>query len=201
MKKTILTIAIVLVAVFCINKSSYASTGSNEEVTTLTEVSKINKIEIHGNVELYVSDGTADAVKVYSHYYAESALVQDQNGVLRITSYKTQKLVVWVTVSNLRNLSVYDNSEVKSFGKLSAIDLDVKLYNKASAQLDMDTYQANITLYNHAKADLTGSINEVEINYDQSSSVNTTNLVVQDLVKKVNLDSFYGKPAQESASL
>jgi hypothetical protein len=201
MKKAILTITIVLVTVFCINKVSYASTGSNEEVTILTEVSKINKIEIHGNVELYVSDGTSDKVKVYNHYYAESALGQDQNGLLRIASYKTQKLVVWVTVSDLRNLSVYDNSEVKSFGKLSAIDLEIKLYNKASAQLNMDTYQANITLYDHAKADLTGSINEAEINYDRSSSVNTSNLVVQDLVKKVNLNSFCSKPAQESASL
>src|SRR6202012_3874085 len=136
MKTTILTIAIVLVAVFGISKSTYAATSGNEEAITLTDVNSINKIEVHGNVELYLSDGTTDKVKVYNHYYAERALVQDVNGVLRISSYGAQKLVVWVTVSDLRNLSVYDNAEVKSFGKLSSIDLDVKLYDRALAQLN-----------------------------------------------------------------
>jgi hypothetical protein len=198
MKTTILTIAIALATIFGTSQSSYAATSSNEEITTLTDVSKISKIEVHGNVELYLSDGTADQVKVYNRYYAESALVQDQNGVLRISSYKTQKLVVWVTVSDLRNLSVYDNAEVKSFGKLSAIDLDVKLFNSASAQLNMDAYQATVTLNDHAKADLAGTINEGEVHYDRSSSVNITSLVAAHLVKKVNFES---TSASELASL
>jgi Putative auto-transporter adhesin, head GIN domain len=188
MKTTILTIAIALATVFGISQSSYAAASSNEEITTLTDISKISKIEVHGNVELYVSDGTADQVKVYNRYYTESALVQDPNGVLRISSYKTQKLVVWVTVSDLRNLSVYDNAEVRSFGKLSAIDLDVKLFNSASAQLNMDAYQATVTLNDHAKADLAGTINDGEVRYDQSSSVNITGLVAAHLVKKVNFE-------------
>ncbi|MGZ3821187.1 MAG: GIN domain-containing protein, partial [Mucilaginibacter sp.] len=167
MKKTILTIAILLATVFGISQSSFAAT-SHEEVTTLNEVGNINKIEIHGNVELYVSDGTTDEVKVYNHYYAESALVQDQNGVLRISSYSTQKLVVWVKVSDLRDIAIYDDAEVKSFGKLSAIDLDVKLYNNASARLNMDAYSANVTLNGHAKADLTGELVEGSVSYDKS---------------------------------
>ncbi|MGZ3750364.1 MAG: GIN domain-containing protein [Mucilaginibacter sp.] len=198
MKKTILTIAILLATVFGISQSSFAAT-SHEEVTTLNEVGNINKIEIHGNVELYVSDGTTDEVKVYNHYYAESALVQDQNGVLRISSYSTQKLVVWVKVSDLRDIAIYDDAEVKSFGKLSAIDLDVKLYNNASARLNMDAYSANVTLNGHAKADLTGELVEGSVSYDKSSYLNTTNLVASHLVEKVN--AITCKPSSELASL
>src|ERR1022692_985819 len=107
MKTTILTTALLLATVFGISQSASAATGSKEEVSTiLTNVNKISKIEVHGNVELYLSDGTADKVKVYNSYYAESALVQDENGVLRITSYTAKKLVVWVTASDLRNLVV-----------------------------------------------------------------------------------------------
>lgn len=186
MKKSITTIAILVSILFGINQSGFAATRSNEEATTLTEVSRINKIEVHGNVELYLSDGAADQVKVYNHYYGESALVQDQNGVLRISSYSAKKLVVWVTVSDLRDMKIYDNAEVKSFGKLSAIDLDVKLYNNASAQLNLDAYSANITLNGHAKADLTGEVTEGEVHYDRSSFLNTTNLAVAHLVKKIN---------------
>jgi phage gp45-like len=202
MKTTILTIAIAILTVFGISQSLSAATGSKEEsCTLLTDISRINQIEVHGNVELYLSDGTADQVKVYNSYYAENALVQDQNGVLRISSYTAKKLVVWVTVSDLGSLSVYDNAEVKSFGKLSSIDLDVKLYNNASAQLNMDTYAATITLKDCAKADLSGNVNEADMEYNRFSFLNTTNLVASHLVKKVKFDGVCRKEPIELASL
>jgi hypothetical protein len=203
MKKSIATIAIALSAVFGISQSSFASTTGTEEATTLAEVTKINKIEIHGNVELYVSDASTDQVKVYNQYYANNALVQDQNGVLRVTSYASQKLVVWVSLSDLREISAYDNAEVKSFGKLSAIELDVKLYNSAKAQLDLDSYAATISLNDHAKADLTGTVTTGIITYDKSAYLNTTNLDAANVVKKVNFNiaSASCKHERELASL
>ena len=202
MKTTILTIAIALSTVFGISQSVSAATGSKEEVSTiLTDVSKINQIEVHGNLELYLSDGTADEVKVYNSYYSESALVQDENGTLRISSYTAKKLVVWVTASDLRKLSVYDNAEVKSFGKLTAIDLDVKLFNNASAKLDMDTYAATITLNDRAKADLWGNADEAALHYDQSSSLNTTDFVASHMVKTVKFNRICSRDTAEFASL
>lgn len=179
-----------------------AATGSKEEVTTiLPGVSKISQIEVHGNVQLYLSDGAADQVKVYNKYYSESALVQDDNGVLRITSYAAEKLVVWVTTSDLAKLELYDNAQVKSFGKLSSIDLDVTLYNSASAQLDLDTYAANITLNDRAKADLSGKVDEADLHYAQSSFLNTTDFVATHLVKTVKLNRVCRKDAMDFASL
>ncbi|MFI5138379.1 MAG: GIN domain-containing protein [Sphingobacteriales bacterium] len=202
MKTTILTIAIALSTVFGISQSAKAATGTKAEVSTvLTDVSKISQIEVHGNVELYLSDGTADQVKVYNSYYAESALVQNENGILRISSYSAQKLIVWVTASELSKLEVYDNSDVKSFGKLSAIELDVKLYDKASAQLDIDAVSANITLYNHAKADLSGTADQASLQTDRSSFLNTTNLTASNLVKTINPNRFHHRDAPELASL
>ena len=87
-----------------------AAAKNNEVSTVLTNISKINKIEVRGNVEVFVSDGAADQVKVYNHYYSESALVQSQNGVLRISSFSDQKLVVWVTAAQLTGISAYDNA-------------------------------------------------------------------------------------------
>src|SRR4051812_16345812 len=98
MKTTFITIAtIAALALGNITKAATKSASSSKEVSTvLNNISGISKIEVHGNVELYVSDGTADQVKVYNHYYAESAVVQNQKGVLRIASYSSKKLVVWV---------------------------------------------------------------------------------------------------------
>jgi hypothetical protein len=185
MKTIIITTAILLVTVLGINRSAYAETSKDDQAyTVLTEKSAINKIEVYGNVELYVSDGATDQVKVYNRYYKENAVVQNQNGTLRITSYKTEKLVVWVTASDLRSLAVYDNAIVKSFGKLSAIDIDVQLYNTASAQLDLDAFQASITLNDNAKATLAGNINQGALKYNHTSVLNTTNLLTGNVIKK-----------------
>ena len=96
MKTTAFTlIAIAALAFGTVNYSNAATNNNKEVVTTLaTPDSKISDIEIHGNVEVYVSDGAADQIKVYNHYYNENALVQNVNGTLRISSYKAEKLVV-----------------------------------------------------------------------------------------------------------
>jgi hypothetical protein len=175
MKTQILTIFSALVLVTGIANSTHAATPKTQNAIVLNEVSAINKIEIRGNVELYISDGTTDEVKVYNKYYAESALVQNKNGVLRITSYDTEKLVVWVTANDLRSVSAYDNAEVNSFGKLSKIEFDVDLHNNSSAKLNLDAYAATLTLADHSKADLTGAANEFKLSHDLATSVNSYN--------------------------
>ena len=168
-------------------KDSAAANSNNSEVSTvLTNISKINKIEVRGNVEVFVSDGSADQVKVYNRYYSESALVQSQNGVLRISSFADQKLVVWVTAAQLSAITAYDNAEVKSFGKLSPIEMNVTLHDNAYAKLDLDGYSADITLNNRAKADLNGSVKECNLKYDHSATVNSTNFAAEHITKTVD---------------
>ncbi|TWJ04784.1 hypothetical protein JN11_00505 [Mucilaginibacter frigoritolerans] len=176
MKTTFLTVFTALVLVSGIANSTYAAAPvKNQNVTVLTDISAINKIEVYGNVELYISDGSADQVKVYNQYYGESALVQSHNGVLRISSYKNEKLVVWVTAADLRSVSAYDNSEVKSFGNISKIEFDVDLHNNASANLNLDAFSANVTLNDHAKANLKGTANDLSLQHSVGSSVNSYN--------------------------
>ena len=193
MKTSILTLAIAIVTVLGIGQSAFAGNKEREAVTVLTEISNISKIEVHGNVELYLSDGTIDQVKVYNKYYSENALVQNQNGVLKISSYKAEKLVVWITVSNLVNLSAYDNAQVKSFGKLSALELSVNLYNNASAQLNMDAYSVNVKVNDRAKADIEGTTAEANMSCDYSAFLNTSNLNSQHMVKKVVTEPYTGE--------
>jgi hypothetical protein len=155
--------------------STYAAPANDASATVLTGITAINKIEVYGNVELFISDGPADQVKVYNKYYSESALVQSKNGVLRITSYNSEKLVVWVTANDLSSLSAYDNAEVKSFGDISKIEFNVELHNNATAKLNLDAFNANVTVSDQSKADLSGSANEFYLNRNAGSSVNNDN--------------------------
>jgi hypothetical protein len=198
MKTSILTLAIALSSVLGISQAAFAGDKSHNEITVLNDISHISKIEVHGNVELYLSDGATDNVKVYNSYYSENALVQNQNGVLKISSYKAEKLVVWVTVTNLCSLSVYDNAQAKSFGTLSAIELNVSLYNNASARLTLDAYSVNMKLNDRAKADVEGTITEAAFGYDYSACLNTTNLSSEHLAKKVN---YFNSTANDKSAL
>jgi Putative auto-transporter adhesin, head GIN domain len=202
MKTTILTIVTLVILTFGFDKAIYAANGSKEEVATiLNEVSNIAQIEIHGNVELYLSNGPADQVKVYNEYYAESAFVQNENGVLRVSNYSDKKLIVWVTAKDIRDVSAFDDASVKSFGTLSFIDLDVKLFDHASAQLDLDTYAAAITLNNHSKADIQGATSEAELHYNVASFLNKSNLVANYVTEERTFEHHFHRHASEFASL
>ncbi len=175
MKTKILTIITLIAVVIGISNLTYAATVNNVVVTTLANVSAINKIEVHGNVELFISDGSANQVKVYNQYYGESAFVQNRNGVLTISSYKAEKLVVWVTSNELNTVTAYDNAEIKSFGDLSKIDFNVELHNNATAKLSLDAFNANITVNDRAKADLSGIANNYSLSHNVASTVNNYN--------------------------
>ncbi|AMR30902.1 hypothetical protein A0256_12170 [Mucilaginibacter sp. PAMC 26640] len=187
MKTQIFTIATIFTLALGTVSSTFAGTNdkAKEEVTTLNNVSQISRIEIRGNVQLFVSDGSADQVKVYNKFYAENAVVKSDNGTLSIASYDARTLVVWVTAADLRTINAYDNAEVKSFGNLSKIDLDVNLYNNASAKLNLDAYKASITVNDRAKADVSGTVTEYSVTRDQSASVNASTLAATNKTEKV----------------
>ena len=164
--------------VIAISATSFAhATTNNNVITVLSNIGNINKIEARGNVEVLISTGEKDEAVVSNNYYAENAFIQNVNGVLRISSYKGEKLVVYVTVNDLRSITAYDNAVVKSEGRLSAIALDVNLYDSAYAGLNLDNYATTINVSNQAKADLSGNVVDYDVTYGNSSTINRTNLV------------------------
>ena len=188
MKTLALNIFSALVIVLGIAENSKAATIKNnsDNVTVLTDITAINKIEIHGNVELYISDGATDKVKVYNKYYGENALVKSNNGVLSIASYKAEKLVVWVTANDLRQVSAYDNAVVKSFGNISKIEFNVDLHNNAIAKLDLDAFSAAVTVADNARVDLSGRVEEYYLKYDREENVNQKELATVHATRKLD---------------
>ncbi|MDO3643431.1 DUF2807 domain-containing protein [Mucilaginibacter sp. L3T2-6] len=178
MKTQIITIFAALVLGIGVTNTANAATAKNadDNYTILTDVSAINKIEVRGNVELYISDGAADQVKVYNKYYSETALVQSKSGVLRIASYKADKLIVWVTANDLRSISAFDNVEVKSFGNISKIEFDVDLHDNAFAKLNLDSFSTDVTVNDNAKVCLSGSVTEYTLKCDREQNVDHKDL-------------------------
>jgi len=186
MKTRIITLITLLTVVLGVSVSSAATLKNDGGIQTpvVVATNNINKIEASGNVEVYITSGDKDQVKVYDRYYANNAFVQDKDGVLRIASYNTERLVILVTVTDLRAITANDNAIVKSHGKLSLIDFNLVLNNRASAQLNIYAVAAKVTLNQRATADISGSVMDYESAYSQSSTLNKTNLTAINAVEK-----------------
>lgn len=186
MKTRIVTLITLLTIILGISVSKAATpnydNGAIAPVVVATN--NINKIEASGNVEVYVTNGDKDQVKVFDKYYAKNAFVQDKDGVLRIASYTADKLVVLVTVTDLHAITASDNAIIKSYGRLSLIELNLVLNNRAAAQLNFDALTAKVTLNHRATADLSGSVINYESVYSQSSTLNKTKLTAINSTEK-----------------
>jgi len=188
MKTKILSIMAILGLVLVMAGSGKAESlrGTASALSTvLPDISNFSKIEARGNVEVYLTSGDVNRVKVYSNYYSENALVQNDNGVLRITSYKPEKLVVWVIVKDLREVALYDNAVVNSFGKLGALELNVNLHDNALANLKLDAISADITINDRAMANLTGTADDCRLTYNQSATVNSAKFASNHISRNV----------------
>jgi len=199
MKTRILSLITLFIVVLGLSNTSKANTLKDDGATVLNDISAINKIEVHGNVELYISDASADRVKVYNKYYTESALVQSKNGTLRITNYKAEKLVVWVSANDLRSISVFDNSAVKSFGKLASVEFEADLHDNAVADLDLNTFTAIVTVKDHAAVQLKGAADELNLSKDLQSNVKNQDFAVNHLAE--NKVAIAAEPADEIIGL
>jgi len=155
LKMMALTVTAFVVIIISSSKKTKAA-EKKVVVTELKDVRNIHKISVMGNVELYLTQGTEENLKVYNNYYSRNALVQWENGELRISSFEKEKLTVHITVANLSSLEASGESRVETTNELSAIDLDIQLKDNATAAVQAKAINVSSTLTGQARLDLAG---------------------------------------------
>ncbi len=175
--------------------SAFASTTNlSNNVTVLTQVKNINKIVVSGNVEVLLIQSPVESVKVYDSYYAKNALVQQQNGELRISSFEKETLTVAVYVRELSTIELGDNSTIKTYGKVNFLSLAIILKGSAKADINANTINLTTTVKDNANLELSGSTtdyyavlsSQAKINMDQFKAVNTSVNSIAPVYAKVN---------------
>ncbi len=174
--KTSIKNLIAALTLVVLTSTSLLTKANDNTVTILSDVKKVNKINVSGNVELILVQSADERVKVYDNYYTKNALVQQKDCELRISSYEKETLTVVVYVSNLSAITASDNANVKTHGKFSALSLDVNLKDNAKANLNMNTISLNTNVKGNADLTLAGST------LDYNAIVNS--------VSKINMSAF-----------
>jgi hypothetical protein len=165
-------IAAVTLTLVVLTGSTMITRADDNTVTTLTEVKKVNKINVSGNVELILIQSANESVKIYDNYYTKNALVQQKDGELRVSSYNKETLTVVVYVNSLTSITASDNAVVKTQGKLSTLDLTVNLNDNASADINTNTISLSTNVKGNSNLTLSGSTSDYDAIIASTSKVN-----------------------------
>ncbi len=162
MKTSIKTLFAAALTLVVLTSSAFASTDvhNNNKVTVLNQVKNITKLDVKGNVDVILVQAETESVKVNDSYYSKNALVQQQDGVLRISSFQKERLTVTVYVRNLASIEAADNASVSTFGKVSFLSLDVNLKDKATADINASTISLYTSIKDNARLTLSGATTE-----------------------------------------
>lgn len=197
MKTSIKNLISAVLTTVVLTSSAFASTDEQKNtntVTILNQVKNINKLVVSGNVEVFLIQAPIESVKVYDSYYSKNALVQQEAGVLRISSFQKEPLQVAVYVNNISSIQASDNASVKTFGKVAFLSLDVILKDKATADIDAKTVSLFTSVKDNASLTLSGSTEDhnallgagAKMSMNQFAALNSSvsNIIIPVMAKK-----------------
>ena len=116
---------------------------------------------------------------VYDDNYSKNASVQWDSGVLRIASYKDQKLSVWITVKNLGEIEASGKSTLQSMNKLSTVNLSINLSGGAKAILDAQVINLSTAVADSSKLELNGEAENHELNLQGTAVYESPRFIAQ----------------------
>lgn len=158
MKTSIKNLVAATLAMISLGTSAFAAGPvQDKNVTVLNQVQHMKKIEVNGNVEVILVQAPVESVKVYDNYYSKNALVQEENGVLRISSFRKQTLTVAVYVRDLSAIEASGNAKIKTSGKVNFLSLAITLKGNASADIDANTVEMYTAVEDNASLNLAGN--------------------------------------------
>jgi hypothetical protein len=164
--------------------TAYANNNNSKMLTTINQSQEISKMVVKGNVEVFITQGKVNSVKVFDNYYSENAYIQNDGSVLRITSYGDRTLSVWVTVSELSEIEASDYAQVYTINTINALDMKVTLNNHAKAKIDIISYKLTTKIAGDANLELVGKTELQQTNVLNNANVDLRKFVAirQDLI-------------------
>ena len=179
MRTSIKNLIAATLTLIVLTSATIMTKADDNVVTVLTDVKKVNKINVSGNVSLILVQSADERVNVYNNYYTKNALVQQKDGELRVSSYEKEALIVVVYVSNLSSITASENAIIKTHGKFTALNLDVNLNDFAKADLNTNTISLNTNVNSNANLTLAGSTSEYNAVVNRLSKVDMINFVAE----------------------
>ncbi|MGM9476543.1 GIN domain-containing protein [Pedobacter sp. GSP4] len=153
---------------------------NNSHYTNITSVKNITKIKVSGNVKVILVQDAKESVQVYDNYYAKNALVQQQDGELRVSSFTKEPLTVIAHVNNITAIEASNNSSVVTSGNFSLLNLNVVLNDNALAEIKANTLNLTTSINGSSNLVLSGATENYTAVLSTSAKVEMNNFAADD---------------------
>jgi hypothetical protein len=181
MKTAIQTLFASALTVLVLSSSAFTTFAKDGiEKNTSSHVSAAagyNMIKVNGNVQVYISQGNKESIRVVTSGAGDKVSVQKEGKKLLISSSEEMPASVYVCVKDLKRIEASDRSSVKSQGNIDLSVLQVFLSEQASAELNVNTEGLYTVVKDGSDLKLSGKSEEHILVKGQSSTVKTTGFV------------------------
>lgn len=144
-------LAFVVIIISSSNKGKAAE--KTPAPTEFKTVKNIYKIVVNGSVDVFITQGAEENLKVYDGNPGDVKL---ENGILSISPLGNKRLAVSVTVKNLSAIEASGNSNVRTMNELSTVNLDLRFNDQADGQIEARAISISSLLSDQAKLELSG---------------------------------------------
>lgn len=173
----ILSFSFIAIIVILGTSSAALAAVQSLKASEFKDVKNINKIVISGNVDVFLTQGNTENLKVYNH--SKNALIEYENGILRVASQEKEKLAIELTVTNLAAIEASGNVAIRSMNQLSGIDLNINLKSGAKADLEARVVNFQSQLSDSSRLDLAGDAENQMVDLSGLAQVETSKFTAQ----------------------
>jgi len=188
--------AILLIAMIAITVPVLAG---NSDKTENRDLSGFNAIAVSTGIDLYITMGNTEAVKVVADDdIIDNLKTEVENGTLRIYMKRNnwfnwgsgnQTRKVYVTVSELVAIDASSGSDVESENTLDGDKLDISASSGSDIELDVHYKNLSLDTSSGSDAELSGKVKYLKLSASSGSDIDAS-----------ELESFYAKVDASSGS-
>ncbi len=175
---------LILLAVLGISTSIKA--GNNDE-TEVRNVNNFNAIDVSTGIDLYISMGSSEGLKVVANEDIIDQLITEVKGnVLRIYMKQDNKWFnrkktnqtkkVYVTVKELNAIEASSGSDVESENTLKGEQIDIEASSGSDVVLDLIYKEVKLSTSSGSDAKLSGKAKRFEAQASSGSDISAKNL-------------------------
>jgi hypothetical protein len=224
MKKTFLIAVVTLLTSITLLAQNKKLEGNGKLVTRDVSVASFNTLKAHGVYELHLVQGSKEGVKIEADENLQELFTVKNDGAKLLVEMKTpkntslnvkNKMKVYVTFKDLKQLDINTVGEVRNSNQLSFDDIAIN--NHSVGDVDLNFTAKKLALKNKSVGEMTlrGAVQDATFVNNGVGSLNAGSLVVQTLdidnggvgsaevnaVKGLKVkDSFLGKVTNKGAA-
>ena len=167
--------------------------GNGNVKTEERNVSAFDKVEVHGAINLLVTQGPMQPVRIEADenllQYIE---VEQQGGSIEIRTRNnvnldpSRDIKVFLTAPEFKSIEVSGASHIRGQNKISGSDLRMKVSGAGSIRLEVDVPELTIDLSGASEIDLKGETRRFELNSSGASKARCFELLTEETVVDIS---------------